>query len=69
MDSFEDLEDLCTVTGDPKAQQIKGYPTKADMKVATRTLICKIGTYINIEKVIERKTSLIGVLHVIKFYT
>ena len=67
MDSFEDLEDLCTVTGDPKAQQIKGYPTKADMKVATRTLICKIGTHINIEKVIEKVKLESGKIEKVKF--
>lgn len=67
MDSFEDLEDLCTITGDPKAQQFKGYPTKADMKVATRTLICKIGTYINIEKVIEKVKLESGKIEKVKF--
>jgi TATA-box binding protein (TBP) (component of TFIID and TFIIIB) len=67
MESFEDLEDLCTVTGDPKAQQFKGYPTKADMKVATRTLICKIGTYINIEKVIEKVKLEQGKIEKVKF--
>lgn len=67
MESFEDLEDLCTMVGDPKGQQIKGYPTKADMKVATRTLICKIGTYINIERVIEKVKLEKGKIEKVKF--
>jgi TATA-box binding protein (TBP) (component of TFIID and TFIIIB) len=67
MESFEDLEDLCTIVGDPKGQQIRGYPTKADMKVATRTLICKIGTHINIEKVIEKVKLEQGKIEKVKF--
>ena len=64
-DVIEDLaqvEDLVTDT-----EPVNGYPDKKDMKVATRTLICKISANINIEKVIEKAKLEPGKIEKIKY--
>lgn len=67
MVSFEDLEDLCTIGDNTEDQRLDRYPTKDDMVVATKTLICKIGTNINIERVIENVKLEKGKIEKIKF--
>ena len=57
---LEELDDIVT-------EPINRYPTKGDMKVATRTLICKIATHINIEKLIENVKLESGKIEKVKF--
>lgn len=57
---LEELDDIVT-------EPINRYPTKGDMKVATRTLICKISTNINIEKLIEKVKLEPGKIEKVKF--
>jgi len=57
---LEELDDIVT-------EPINRYPTKGDMKVATRTLICKISTNINIEKLIEKVKLEAGKIEKVKF--
>jgi TATA-box binding protein (TBP) (component of TFIID and TFIIIB) len=63
MDEFE--EPILDI--DISTEVVNGYPKKEDMKVATRTLICKIGTYIDIKKVIENIKLETGKIEEIKF--
>ena len=62
MDEFEESLDI-----DISTEVVNEYPKKEDMKVATRTLICKIGTYIDIKKVIENIKLETGKIEEIKF--
>jgi TATA-box binding protein (TBP) (component of TFIID and TFIIIB) len=63
MDEFEEpILDIDIAT-----EVVNDYPKKEDMKVATRTLICKIGTYIDIKKVIENIKLETGKIEEIKF--
>jgi TATA-box binding protein (TBP) (component of TFIID and TFIIIB) len=63
MDEFEEpILDIDIAT-----EVVNEYPKKEDMKVATRTLICKIGTYIDIKKVIENIKLETGKIEEIKF--
>jgi TATA-box binding protein (TBP) (component of TFIID and TFIIIB) len=52
---------------DITTEVVNRYPLASDMKVATRTLICKIGTYIDIKKVIEKIKLESGKIEEIKF--
>jgi TATA-box binding protein (TBP) (component of TFIID and TFIIIB) len=63
MDEFE--EPILDI--DISTEVVNDYPKKEDMKVATRTLICKIGTYIDIKKVIENIKLETGKIEEIKF--
>ena len=63
MDDIEtDVLDIDIIT-----EVVNRYPNKEDMKVATLTLICKIGTYIDIKKVIEKIKLESGKIEEIKF--
>ena len=63
VDELNELDELDDIVSEP----INRYPTKEDMKVATRTLICKIGTNINIEKLIEKVKLEPGKIEKVKF--
>jgi TATA-box binding protein (TBP) (component of TFIID and TFIIIB) len=60
LELLEELDDIVT-------EPVNRYPTKGDMKVATRTLICKISTNINIEKLIEKVKLESGKIEKVKF--
>lgn len=62
--SLEEAEEAEDFT---QTKLINSYPTKKDMKVATRTLICKISTNINIEKLIEKTKLEPGKIENIKY--
>lgn len=57
---LEQLDDIVT-------ESVNRYPTKDDMKVATITLICKISTNIDIDKLIEKVKLEPGKIEKIKF--
>ena len=46
---------------------VTDYPTKEDMNVATRTIICKVGTFFDNKKVIEKMKLETGKIEEIKF--
>jgi TATA-box binding protein (TBP) (component of TFIID and TFIIIB) len=63
-DSFQLLNDLDADIADENTDR---YPISSDMAVATRTLICKIGAYIDIKKVIQNAKLESGKIEKIKF--
>ena len=62
----ESIEEFPELDTDIVTEEVDRYPTKNDMKVATRTLICKIGTYINIKKVYDSVKETPGKIEKIK---
>ena len=62
----ESIEEFPELDTDIVTEEVDRYPTKNDMKVATRTLICKIGTYINIKKVYDTVKETPGKIEKIK---
>ena len=63
---MDELDESC-LDIDISTEVVSEYPKKEDMKVATRTLICKIGTYIDNKKVIEKIKLETGKIEEIKF--
>jgi TATA-box binding protein (TBP) (component of TFIID and TFIIIB) len=62
--SLEDIDELPDI--ETEDVSMDRYPTKADMKVATRTLICKIGVCMNIKKICEKVIASPGKIEKIK---